>query len=392
METTLLKKIAILAVATCCLVGIDILADTTSTPGRKSKPAVHSSSLHASTGKKSVRTAVRHTRGGRRARRGSPWRISSFGEPAASDNPAGEDPAIRQAAIEALGNWNGSIVVVDPNTGRVLSVVNQKLALQGAFTPCSTFKPVVALGALKEGLITPQTKLRVGRRTRMKLADALARSNNPFFLKLGQMLGFERVAEYAHEFGFGEKAGLNIPGESPGKFPPAPPKEGGVGHLAYTGQDMEVTPLQMAAVISAIANGGTLYYLQYPRTAEETAQFEPRVRRRLEGLAKYFPHIREGMAAAVIYGTGRLAYSPDEQIFGKTGTCSEDGARLGWFVSYANEQQPKYVVVVLLRGGRLMFGPHAAEIAGHLYRDLRHKDQNPTQATRISAFASRVQR
>jgi cell division protein FtsI/penicillin-binding protein 2 len=177
--------------------------------------------------------------------------------------------------MEALGKWNGSVVVADPMNGRILSIVNQKLALGSAFTPCSTFKPIVALAALNEGVITTQTKLRVGGRSRLNLTDALARSNNPFFAKLGQMLGFRQVERYAHEFGLAEKAGLNIPGEVPGRFPSAPPKHGGVGLLSAYGQDIEVTPLQMAAVTSAIANGGVLYWLQYPRTAEEIAQFEP---------------------------------------------------------------------------------------------------------------------
>lgn len=192
------------------------------------------------------------------------------------------------------------------------------------------------------------------------------------------MLGFPRLAQYAHEFGLGEPTSLDIPNESPGKFPSEIPR-GGVGSLAFFGMDMQVTPLQMAAIISTIANGGTLYYLQYPRTPEETVSFQPRVRRHLEYLSRYFPDVQAGLAAAVLYGTARLAYNPEEQIFGKTGTCSEDGARLGWFVSYASEDQPKYVVVVLLRGGRPMFGPHAAEIAGRVYRELLVKDQPPAQ-------------
>lgn len=320
------------------------------------------------------------------ARRWSPWHLSSFGDPGAGDNPAGENPMIRQAALQAIGNWNGAVVVVDPNNGRILSMVDQKLALTGAFTPCSTFKPVVALAALKEGIISPQTELRVFGRTRMNLTEALAHSNNVFFAKLGQMLGFPRVSEYAHDFGLGERAGWDIPDESAGRFPPAPPQVGGVGLLTSFGQDIEITPLQLAAIASAIANGGTLYYLQYPRTPQEIAQFEPKVRRRLDGLDDYFPDVRRGMAAAVLYGTARRAYDPEEQIFGKTGTCSEDGARLGWFASFSNEPRPKYVVVVLLRGGRMMFGPHAAEIAGKVYRGLYEKEKT-LQAVRPSILS-----
>jgi len=245
----------------------------------------------------------------------------------------------------------------------------------------------VALAALREGIITPTTKLYVGNRTRVDLTDALARSNNLFFHKLGEMLGFKRITEYAQEFGLGEKAGLDIPGESAGHYPSAPPKLGGVGFLAYCGTDMEVTPLQMAAVISSIANGGTLYALKYPRTSDEIAAFQPVVRRRLDNLAEYIPQIRDGLAAAVLYGTGRSAYDPDLSIYGKTGTCSENGARLGWFVSYAGELQPQFVVVVFLRGGRMMYGPHAAEIAGHFYRDLMQKE-HPTQASRDESSSS----
>ena len=313
------------------------------------------------------------------------------------DDPTGEDTEIRQVAIEALGNLNGSVVVVDPNNGRILSIVNQHLALNGAFMPCSTLKPLVALAALKEGIIAPETKLRAearlrayGSHGRITLTQALAHSSNQFFLQLGEMLGFARLAQYAHEFGLGQRVGADIPGEAPGKFPATPPKEG-AGFVAYTGQDVEVTALQMAAIVSAIANGGTLYELQYPRTPEEVGQFEPKVRRQLDDLAPYIQRVKEGLAAAVLYGTGKLAYDPLGQIYGKTGTCSENGARLGWFVSYSSDQEPKYVVVVLLRGGRPMYGPHAAEIAGRLYRDLRQKGQNPTQANygALSGHASR---
>jgi penicillin-binding protein 2 len=388
----LLKKLAILAVAVLWLAANTVHPEDTDASRTKqpAKPSIHASSSVRSAPKRRTsaqKGKVQVARGRRAQRAGtrSPWRISSYGEPTAEDNPAGEDPGIRQAAIEALGNWNGSIVVVDPNTGRILSIVNQKMALSSAFTPCSTFKPVVALAALKEDIITPETTFYVGRRQRMNLTEALARSNNIFFSKLGEMLGFRRLAHYAREFGYGQKAGANIPGESPGRFPSAPPKEGGVGYLAYYGQDIEVTPLQMAAVISAIANGGTLYELQYPRASEELAQFKPKVRRRLDALAQYLPQIKDGLAAAVIYGTARLAYDPEVQIYGKTGTCNEDGARLGWFVSYAEGQQPKYVVVVFLRGGRLMYGSRAAEIGGRLHRELYLRARSATQASHATS-------
>jgi penicillin-binding protein 2 len=386
----LLPRLAILALAILWLSGASAVygaatGDTSTSPDVP--PATRPKS--SSTAKSTVhRTTTTRRTSYRRRPVADPWPVSSYGNPGAGDNPAGDDPVVRQAALEALGRLSGSMVVINPNSGRILTIVNQKLALTSGFTPCSTFKPMVALAALREGIITPNTKLYVGQHLRVDVNEALARSNNVFFLKLGEMLGFKRITEYAHEFGLGEKAGLEIPGESAGVYPAAPPKLGGVGLLAYCGTDTEVTLLQMAAIISIIANGGTLYALQYPRTPEEIAAFRPVVRRRLDDLAAYIPQIRDGLAGSVLYGTGRSAYDPELPIYGKTGTCSENGARLGWFASFAGEVQPEYVVVVLLRGGRMMYGPHAAEIAGHFYHDLMQKEHAAQARREVLSFAS----
>lgn len=303
----------------------------------------------------------------------SPWSVSSFSnDPAFGDETSGDVSAIRAAAEKALGHWNGSIIVVDPNTGRILTMVNQKLALTRGYIPCSTVKPMVALAGLDQGVISLNTRLMGMFGRRVDLTEALAHSDNQYFAEVGEMLGYDRVKEFAEELGYGQKAALGLPDESPGVFPSGPPPQssGGVGRLTSFGTGIDQTPLQMAALVSAIANGGTLYWLQYPRTPEEAAAFTPRIKRVLTNLIPYISEVRQGMAAAVLYGTARSAYNPDEDIFGKTGTCSEDGGRMGWFVSYSEEQHPRYVVVVMLRGGRQMFGPHAAEIAGNLYRSL----------------------
>src|SRR3974377_1983254 len=175
-----------------------------------------------------------------------------------------EDLDIRRAAVESLGQYNGSVVVVDPSNGRVLTMVNQKVALSSGFQPCSTVKVSVALAALSEKVIQPATKYRLGG-MRMDLTYALAHSNNYYFATLGEKLGFERVSYYSRLFGYGEKAGLNTAGEHPGRYPIAPPKNGGVGMLTSFGEEIQQTPLQLAALMSSIANGGTLNYLPKPR-------------------------------------------------------------------------------------------------------------------------------
>jgi penicillin-binding protein 2 len=289
------------------------------------------------------------------------------------DLTAGEDPIVRQAAIDALGNMNGTLVAIEPTSGRILAMVNQKLALSSGAQPCSTIKLSVALAALSEGIITKETEVRLGGAYRMNLTMALARSNNAYFEAVGRELGFEKVAYYAHQYGLGELAGYDIPGEQAGIYPnqEISAKLGGVGKMCSFGEGISMTPLQLGAMVSAIANGGTLYYLQHPTTPEQVADFEPRVKRRLD-IAPLIPEISDGMAGAVSYGTARhlrVNFS-EEEILGKTGTCSHAGTRYGWFASYANTDVGRIVTVVFLEGGRPTYGPKAAQIAGEMYRNL----------------------
>jgi membrane carboxypeptidase/penicillin-binding protein len=289
------------------------------------------------------------------------------------DVTRGEDPVVRQAAIDALGDMNGTVVAIEPTSGRILAMVNQKLALSSGAQPCSTIKLSVALAALSEGIITKDTPVHLGGRYRMNLTTALAHSNNAYFEALGRDLGFEKVQHYAHEFGLGELAGYNIPGEQLGRYPTEviPASEGGVGKMCSFGEGVSMTPLQLGAMVSAIANGGTLYYLQHPTTPEQVANFQPIIKRRLP-IGDLIPEISDGMEGAVQYGTARsvkLNFN-EEDILGKTGTCSKDGTRFGWFASYANTDFGRIVVVVFLEGGRPTFGPKAAELAGRMYRNL----------------------
>ncbi len=286
---------------------------------------------------------------------------------------AGEDPIVRQAAIDALGNMNGTVVAIEPTSGRVLAMVNQKLALSSGAQPCSTIKLSVALAALSEGLIDEGTKVSLGGRARMNLTEALAHSNNAYFEAVGRKLGFEKIHYYANQFGLGELAGYGIPGEQLGAYPEEEisSKLGGVGKMCSFGEGISMTPLQLGALVSAISNGGTLYYLQHPTDPDAVANFQPRVKRHLD-IEPIIPELADGMAGAVAYGTARtvrLNFN-EESILGKTGTCSRAGTRFGWFASYANTDVGRIVTVVFLQGGRPTFGPKAAEIAGRMYRNL----------------------
>jgi penicillin-binding protein 2 len=296
-----------------------------------------------------------------------------FVDPTDGDNVDGEDLQVRRAAVAALGNVNGAIVVVDPQTGRVLSMVNQRLALTGAFIPCSTIKLVTSLAALSEGVVERETPVRLGRRYSLRMTDAIAHSNNPYFSALGKQLGFERVNRYAKMLGLGEKAGLDIDGELPGGVPAVPPP-GGVGLMTAFGEGFQVTPLELASLLSTIANHGTMYYLQYPRSPEEIEGFTPKVKREIEVAPNGIEDIKIGMRAAVNIGTARRAgYDQSEPIFGKTGTCTDfpTSHHMGWFGSFNEVDRNRLVVVVMLAtSNKSVSGPVAAGVAGAVYRNL----------------------
>jgi cell division protein FtsI/penicillin-binding protein 2 len=320
----------------------------------------------------------------KRGRRGKARWVEHFSAPSFAENidnltlgdvTTGEDPIVRASLLQALGNMNGTALAIDPKSGRVLAMVNQKLALGPGAEPCSTIKLSVSLAALSEGIIKRDTPVNIGGHYSLDLTHALAKSVNPFFEVLGRQLGFERVKHYANELGLGELAGYNIRGEQLGVYPDheLPLAQGGVGRMCSFGEGISMTPLQLGAIVSAIANGGTLYYMQHPTTAEEIASFSPKVKRTLN-IGPIIPEILPGMAGAVNFsnGTGRSvrANFSEFPVMGKTGTCSNNGTRYGWFGSFADTPNGRIVAVFFLTGGRPTFGPKAAELSGVFYRGL----------------------
>lgn len=347
--------------------------------------AASSTGAKRKVGTRSVTTRGGHGRGAhavlavKRTRRFTErFTASSFSDNLTlGDVTEGEDPVVRDAAIRALGNMNGTAIAINPANGRILAMVNQKLALSHGAEPCSTIKLTVALAALEEGLVKKDTRVNLGGKYHMTLTEALAHSNNLYFETLGRSLGFERVKHYANQFGLGELAGYNIQGEQLGTYPDEelPAKQGGVGRMCSFGESVSMTPLQLGAIVSAIANGGTLYYLQHPETPLDLATFESKVKRTLN-IAPLIPEMQDGMQGAVQYGTARSLRANFNQfpVMGKTGTCSNNGTRFGWFGGYADTPNGRIVTVIFLEGGRPTFGPKAAELTGQFYRALWEKN------------------
>ena len=285
------------------------------------------------------------------------------------DDLTGEDAEVRRVAVNALGNHAGTVVVMDPLTGRVYSIVNQEWALRRGFKPCSTIKLVTGVAGLSENAI-PQVDT-VGDGYRIDLTSALAHSDNPFFQQVGTKIGSEKMVSYARELGLGEKTGINVPFEFQGKLPEI--KTGVLERRMFSHADgFQVTPLQLGTLVSAMANGGKLLVPQIPHSVKEGQKMGVKVRRQLDITTDVWQRMVPGMVGAVNYGSGRKAYDPTQTVAGKTGTCIGDNGWVGLFTSYAPLANPRLAVVVIAQGtdGRRHF---PAAVAGEIYRQLNHR-------------------
>jgi len=287
----------------------------------------------------------------------------------AKDDLTGEDPEVRRVAVNALGNHAGTVVVMDPMTGRVYSMVNQEWALRRGFKPCSTIKLVTGVAGLSENAI-PQVDT-VGDGFRLDLTSALAHSDNGFFQQVGTKIGEEKMVSYARQLGLGEKTGINMPFEFPGKLPEVKPDV--IERRMFSHADgFEVTPLQLGTLVSAMANGGKLLVPQIAHNTKEANKMGVKVRRQLPITTDVWQRMVPGMVGAVNYGTARKSYDPTQTVVGKTGTCIGSAGWVGSFTSYAPLANPRLAVVVIAQGtdGRRHF---PVAVAGEIYRELNHR-------------------
>jgi penicillin-binding protein 2 len=287
----------------------------------------------------------------------------------AKDDLTGEDPEVRRIAVNALGHHAGTVVVMDPMTGRVYSIVNQEWALRRGFKPCSTIKLVTGVAGLSENAIPAIDT--VGDGYNKDLTSALAHSDNPFFQQVGTKIGSDKMVNYARELGLGEKTGINVPFEFAGRLPEI--KTGSLERRMFSHADgFEVTPVQLGTLVSAMANGGKLLVPQIGHSQKELSKMSPKVRRQLGITTDVWQRMIPGMVGAVNYGSGRKAYDPSQTVAGKTGTCIGQGGWVGLFTSYAPLANPRLAVVVITQGtdARRHF---PAAVAGAIYRGLNHR-------------------
>jgi penicillin-binding protein 2 len=289
----------------------------------------------------------------------------------------------RKKCVEILGHRAGAILAMKPRNGLVLAVVNEKFGVQSSTRPGSTFKIVTALALLKNGLVNPtdqficngQVEIR-GKTYRcwlreghgeQNLFQAIANSCNVYFFQAGERLAVEKLEVMARQIHLGECTGINFANEDCGKIPDWVSENERINFIVGQARELAVTPLQMLAVISVLANGGFSYQPFYPNSLQEFEAFTPALKETTH-FGDELRIVKEGLRQSVAYGTSAAAKLSQITIAGKTGTSSEyfGTKTAAWFVGFAPFEKPKIAVVVFLENGRGAMD--AAPLAGKVFR------------------------
>jgi len=296
---------------------------------------------------------------------------------------------LQERCLALLPPEEGTVVVMDPRDGRILALTNPDWAVGMRFPPGSTFKLVAALAALKEGKADPARTMTCpgyylyGGETlncshvhgEVNMVKGLAFSCNTYFYALGQKVGWKAIADCARACGLSASTGINLPGEVAGEVPLVLSDRQAVDFSVGEGGWIQVTPIGMAVLISAIANGGKRFVPQEIPDQESLLHFRPHPADPLK-LPPGFSLIREGMREAVEYGTCVEAKLPHAVVAGKTGTATAvlgGGATHSWFLGFAPFDHPRYVVVVFNKRG--LGQTTSAPLGGQILRACFEEDQ-----------------
>lgn len=316
------------------------------------------------------------------------------------------------AAVQRTHAKSGTVVVMDPRNGEILALANAPAfnpnqpardseerrsngALQSIYEPGSTFKIVAYSAAIEKGLVRPADRIdcQMGQITVagrlihdhkpfgvLTVADALAQSSNVGAIKLGLLVGNESMFEYIKRLGFGARTGVDLPGESPGMLRPLSRwQPSSIGSIAM-GQEVGVTPLQMAAAYSVLANGGLLvkpYLVREMRSPDGAVLFTatPETRRALK--PETTAALRGMLEGVTLRGTARKAQLNGYTAAGKTGTAQKIDPKthaysatkyIGSFVGFAPVSNPALVIVVVIDEPQGDY--HGGDVAAPIFREI----------------------
>ena len=365
--------------------------------------------------------------------------------------PLGEDPPkegrrlqltidadVQQAAEDAFdaSGFNGAAVVLDPNNGEVLAFTSrpaydpnsfaggidratwnalnsdelkplQNRAVQGRYSPGSTFKMAVGLAGLEEGVITPSFQVhcaggatfygrhfacwKKGGHGTVDLRHAIEQSCDVYFYTVGNLLGVDRINKWAMLLGLGVRSNIDLPNEVTGLVPSTAWKQERMHEKWYAGETISVaigqgavavTPVSMAVYMATLANGGTRVTPHVVKAVDEGQGFKPvpapPPQSKIDVTPEKLQAIRDGLWMVVnAGGTGGRARIAGHDIAGKTGTAqvisnqgrlaargNKDLRDNGWFVFFAPRDHPQIAGVVFLEHG--IHGPNAASLAHHI--------------------------
>jgi cell division protein FtsI (penicillin-binding protein 3) len=339
---------------------------------------------------------------------------------------ANAEEVLRQT-VHKWGAKDATATVLDPRTGQVLAMavepgydanafpsappeLQRNRAVTDTYEPGSTFKLVTVAAALSDHLVTPNTaftlpySIQVADRVihdaeprgtvRYSVAQILAHSSNVGAITLAEMLGRERLSRWISRFGFGQRTGIDFPGESPGIVLPVKQWSGSTIGNVPIGQGIAVTPVQMATAYAAIANRGVW---TEPHFVERIAGSPSRVVRRRRIVSRAVSaELMTMLEDVVAEGTGTYAAIPGYVVAGKTGTAQKPDGHGGYatnkyvasFVGIVPASRPRLVVLVTVDEphgaifGGVVAAPAFQQIASF---DLRYLEIAPDGP---SAFAS----
>jgi len=385
--------------------------------------------------------------------RGRALRVVSRNDPRSGSNVfLTIDRRIQEAAEAAMAGKKGSVVAMNPTTGEILAMVSrpsfdpnlfaqrisgedwqriatdashplQNRAFQAQYPPGSIFKLIVAIAGLESGALTPETRFsdpgyfmlgnhkfddwKKGGHGSLDLRGAIVNSCNVYFYQAGLRTGIDEIVRVSRDFGLGEPPGLGLGDEAKGSLPNPNAKSRGQGPwtagntvVSSIGQGLVVTsPMQLLAMVSAIANGGTIYRPWVVKkivalSGEVLEEYEPEAIRRVDVKPETLAFVRQAMLGVVDEGTGARSKIPGVPIGGKTGTAqvvkkgeekrNPDVKDHAWFASFAPVNNPKIAVVVLVENGGFG-GLVAAPVAKAVYEAAFRERPSFARPTTVEA-------